>query len=473
VSEWKTDFPDADSGAPTPEPVRPLAESLDGLVAFVRRFVILDEAQVTAVALWIAHAWAIVAAHVTAYLYVTSAEPESGKTRLLEVAHELVPKPLSTMNISDAALFRAIASVHPTLFLDEADSIFNQRTQKTGVNDEKRSLINAGYRRGQRVYRMGGSNRTQLESFEVFGAKAIAGLGSLPGTLASRCVRIELKRRRRDEPVEDFIPIDFQDETASLRAELEAWADSAVSSLRTMPSSKVEGLRDRQNEVWRPMLAIATLAGPSWAARARRAAFALAAGDASDEPSLGLLLLSDAHEVFHPTRNNGEPLDPVDAMATVDLITLLARIEESPWAEWWIDPKTDAPNRKGPRNLAKLLRPHGIRVRPVRIDDRVVKGYRCEDFIDAWDRFLPSSRPAGLAVTSVTPEAQSQADVTDVTAATATRDGPDWDALGGRDRFCEACTTPELCARDHDCRELRRLAAQLTVAEERQKGETP
>src|SRR5262249_40169151 len=155
------------------------------------------------------------------YLHVTSAEAESGKTRLLEVTHELVPKPLSTMNISDAALFRAIASIRPTLFLDEVDALFNSHTLKTGAKDELRSLLNAGYRRGQLVYRMGGGNHTTLESFEVFCPKALAGLGALPGTLASRCIRLELKRRRRDEPVEDFIPSDFADVTAALRERLE------------------------------------------------------------------------------------------------------------------------------------------------------------------------------------------------------------------------------------------------------------
>src|SRR5262249_56434890 len=100
----------------------PLAELLADIDDFLRRFVILDEAQAAAVVLWIAHAWTVDAAHATPYLHVTSAEPESGKTRLLEVAHELVPKPLSTMNISDAALFRAIAYEQPTLFLDEVDA---------------------------------------------------------------------------------------------------------------------------------------------------------------------------------------------------------------------------------------------------------------------------------------------------------------------------------------------------------------
>jgi Protein of unknown function (DUF3631) len=400
-----------------PPPVRPLAEVLDSLERFVRRFVVIDEAQAAAVVLWVAHAWAIDAAHATAYLHATSAELESGKTRLLEVLHELVPKPLSTMNISDAALFRAIASVGPTLFLDEVDAVFNARTMKTGAKDELRSLLNAGYRRGQLVYRMGGGNHTTLESFQVFCAKALAGLGSLPGTLASRCIRIEMKRRRADEPVEDFIPDDFADVTPVLRAELEAWATSAVASLRGMPSVKVEGLRDRQNEVWRPLLAIARLAGDDWAARARRAAVALAVGETSDEPSLGLLLLTDAHSVFKGRK--------VTRIATGDLIAALCLVDESPWAEWWLDAKTGAPNRTGPRKLAQLLRPYGIRPQVVRIGDETPRGYRREDFVDAWERFLIQPRPSATSATSATSAWLSQADVADVADVADRRDEPD------------------------------------------------
>ena len=164
---------------------------LDEVEVFVRRFVVVDEAQAVAFVLWVAHTWTIGAAHATPYLHITSPEPESGKTRALEVAHELVPTPLSTMNISDAALFRAIASVKPTLFLDEVDAVFNSHTQKTGAKDELRSLLNAGYRRGQLVYRMGGGNHTTLESFEVFCPKALAGLGTLP---RNACVAVRPDR---------------------------------------------------------------------------------------------------------------------------------------------------------------------------------------------------------------------------------------------------------------------------------------
>ena len=183
-----------------------LGALLDKIELFIRRFVVVDEAQAAAAALWVPHTWAIDAAHATPYLYASSAEPESGKTRMLEVLRELVRNPILTMNVSDAALFRTIDSRKPTLFFDEVDAIFSPKARERGHRDDLRSLLNAGYRRGELVLRMGGGNNTTLETFAVFGPKCLAGLGTLPPTLASRCIRIELKRRRQDEPVEDFFP---------------------------------------------------------------------------------------------------------------------------------------------------------------------------------------------------------------------------------------------------------------------------
>ena len=407
-----------------------LADLLDALEVFIRRYVVVDEAQATALVLWAVHTWAIAAAHATPYLYFTSAEPESGKTRLLEVLHELVRAPLLTMNISDAALFRAIDARNPTLFFDEVDAVFSKKAQERGVREDLRAILNAGYRRGQVVYRMGGGNRTTLEDFAVFGAKALAGLGSLPPTLASRCIRIELKRRRLTEPVEDFYPQDVADETERLRAQLESWTATMIDVLQMARPVRVEGIRDRTMEVWRPLLAIAELDGESWATRARRAVLTLSTGSV-EEPSLGLLLLADIRDVFEET----------DALrlATADLILDLARREESPWGEWWVDPKTATPKQGAPRALARLLRPHGIRSAKVRIGERTAQGYKLEDFVDAWERFLPP-RPGGTSGTSGTSAPLSQADVPHVPDVPHTReadepmDGSPVTANGARSR---------------------------------------
>ena len=354
-----------------------LAHLLDALERFVRRFVVVDESQATAVVLWIAHTWAIDAAYATPYLFVTSAEPESGKTRLLEVVRELVREPLSTMNISDAALFRAIDAKSPTTLYDEVDAIFSAKARD---REDLRALLNSGYRRGELVYRMGGANKTTLESFAVFGAKALAGLGDLPPTLASRCIRIEVKRRRRDEPVEDFFPEEVGEEADRLQAWLGSWAGMAIETLRAARPARVDGLRDRTNEVWRPLLAIAELAGGDWPARSRRAALSLAAEDAEDV-SLGILLLGDIRTIFDEQE--------AERIATADLIGALAAFEESPWGEWWLDPKTEEPAKAAPRKLASFLHPYGVRPTTVRVGEKTPRGYRQEDFLDAWERLLP------------------------------------------------------------------------------------
>lgn len=424
---------------------------LDVVELFVRRFCVIDDAQAAAVTLWAAHTHAIDAAMATPYLYASSAEPESGKTRLLEALHELVRHPLMTMNVSDAALFRTLEELAPTLFFDEVDAVFNPKARERGHRDDLRALLNAGYRRGALVLRMGGGNNTQLQKFRVFGPKALAGLGTLPPTLASRCITITMTRRRADEPVEDFIPGDLADETTELRSQLEDWAAASLVGLKAARPDRIDGLRDRTNEVWRPLLAIAELAGEAWAARARRAAVALAAGD-DDDPSWGLLLLADCLTVFSERDS--------ERIATADLVHSLGELEESPWAEWWIDGKTGESSRSAPRRLAQLLRPYGIRSKNVRIDEtRTPKGYRREDFADAWERFLGISRTSATSATSATSQSHSQAVVADVADVAHVREGFDRAALGGRDRFCEACVTPNVCDAERYCIHLRALTA--------------
>jgi Protein of unknown function (DUF3631) len=438
-----------------------LAHLLDALEVFVRRYVVLDEAQATATTLWVAHTWAIEAAYATPYLFVNSAEPESGKTRLLEVLHELAREPLSTMNISDAALFRAIDQRKPTLFLDEVDAIFSKRAQERGAKDELRSLLNAGYRRGGRVLRMGGGNNTTLQEFEVFGAKALAGLGSLPPTLASRCLRIELKRRRADEPVSDFFPQDVAEEASALRTWLEKWTATTIDTLAVARPSRVDGLRDRTNEVWRPLLAIAEEAGEVWAARARRAAHALS-GAGDDEASLGVLLLGDVRAVFEERK--------VPRIATADLIYALSRFDENPWAEWWIDDKTGDVRSGAARRLAHLLRPFGIRSNiTVRVGEKTAKGYRREDFLDAWERFLPSGVEESHQSHQSQPAPHGQTDVTDVTDVTDMRESANGRVpLPGDDDFLDFIlaahraghiTTAEALEREKTHKLIREVAA--------------
>jgi Protein of unknown function (DUF3631) len=231
---------------------------LDDVRRFIRRFVVLDNAQADAITLWASHTHVFDAFTCTPYLAITSPEKRSGKTRLLEVLELLVRKPLPTANISDAALFRAIDSNKPTLLVDEVDGIFGSKSRE---REELRGLLCAGFRRGAVAHRMGGTNNTTLQTFQVYSPKAFAGIGDcLPDTILDRSIPIRLKRRTRDEEVERFRLRDVQAEGDELRDRLADWLEPNRDHLAAARPDLPEELDDRAQDVWEPLLAIADLA---------------------------------------------------------------------------------------------------------------------------------------------------------------------------------------------------------------------
>jgi hypothetical protein len=155
-----------------------LALALDDVVGFVRRFVVLDEAQADAVALWTAHTHAFAAASATPYLAVTSATKESGKTRLCEALELVVARPWLTSRTTAAALARKVDKLAPTLLLDESDAAFNGDREYAEV---LRGLLNSGHRRGGAVSVCVGQGASlDVRDFSTFCPKLIAGIGSLP-----------------------------------------------------------------------------------------------------------------------------------------------------------------------------------------------------------------------------------------------------------------------------------------------------
>jgi hypothetical protein len=180
---------------------------LDDVRAFVRRFVVLDDAQADLVALWVAHTHAAEAFYCTPYLAITSAEKRSGKSRLLKATGLLVRQPLMSASISDAALFTVIHEQSPTLLVDEVDAIFSNRSPR----EELRGILNAGFEQGATTHRMGGTMNTELQTFNVYCPKAFAGIGDcLPETISDRSIPVRLRRRTRDLTIERWRPQDLR-----------------------------------------------------------------------------------------------------------------------------------------------------------------------------------------------------------------------------------------------------------------------
>jgi hypothetical protein len=345
---------------------------LDSLVSFLRRYVVMSEPQGIAVALWVVHTHALDAAEQSPLLAITSAEKQSGKTRLLDVLELLAAKPWRVIMPSEAVVFRKIDADTPTLLLDEVDAIFGPKANSN--MEGLRALLNAGNRPGTKVPRCVGPSQ-ELKNFKVFCPKALAGIRDLPDTVADRAIPIRLKRRAPSEAIHKFRQRDADEVGHPLYELVRSWAEYHTPELTEMRPSPPDGLSDRAEDAWEPLLAIADRAGGDWPERARRTAITLSGLEAQDDESAGVRLLADVRAIF--------AAKGTDRVSSATLATELHELEESPWSEWYGKPITQ-------HGIAKLLKHFEIRPRSVRLDDETTpKGYRLEQFEDAFSRYLP------------------------------------------------------------------------------------
>lgn len=367
------------------------ARTLDAIRAFLTRFIVFpSQHEPVAIALWIVHAHLVERFETSPILGITSAEMRSAKTLVLDVVSLLAPHPERMVTPSEATVF-FVLNERPrrTLLLDEADAIFGPKADSRRF-EGLRGILNSGNRQGTMVprVRMEG-NRRELERFDVYGPKAIAGIGKLPDTVADR-IPIRMKRRAPGEHVDRFRMRQAEMLAIPVREQLEELDVTLVTDV-TVP----EDLNDRAADSWETLLIVAEAAGEDWPMLGRQAALALSADDET-EVSVGIRLLSDIRDVF----------DGRDHLATGDLLTALHDIEEAPWGDWYGKPLSA-------RSLARMLEPYRVRPQHRRVEGGDVRGYFAQDFTDVWQRYVPVSVPV-TSVTSVT-EPDAATDVTVVT----------------------------------------------------------
>jgi Protein of unknown function (DUF3631) len=187
---------------------------------------------------------------------------------------------------------------------------------------------------------------------------------------------VQLQRKPRAASVARLRKRD-SDEFALLRSQAVRWAADNFSRLTDPEPSVPEALNDRAADNWRPLLAIADLAGGAWPQRAREAACILS-GEGHDT-AVNVELLADIRLAF------GEQ----DVIRSSDLVKELTADPERPWAEW------SRGNPLTQKQLAGLLRPFGIiseTVHPM-IGLAHGKGYKRTSFEGVWDAYLPGQNP--------------------------------------------------------------------------------
>jgi hypothetical protein len=187
-------------------------------------------------------------------------------------------------------------------------------------------------------------------------------------------VTVDLKRRLPSERVEPFRP-DRADHLDVLARKAVRWANDHADRIDATDPAMPKGVINRAADNWRPLLAIADVAGGEWPERARKAAKAAHMAAADDAESRLELLLGDIRDAL------GDKAE----MPSADLVKALVELEGRPWAELG---KSHRPLTQN--GLARRLKPLGIAPQKIGPEKGRVSGYVCTHFEEAFGRYLGS-----------------------------------------------------------------------------------
>jgi putative DNA primase/helicase len=371
---------------PWSEPVDGAA-LLDEITAAIAGFISAAPEVYQTVALWVLYSHCFDCFDISPLLAITSPLKRCGKSTLLDLITTMVPRPLSTSNITISALFRTVEKYRPVLLIDEADSFFRE-------SDELRGVLNSGHRKGAAyVIRTEGSAH-EPKRFKTWCPKAVALIGAMADTLEDRAVKVQLKRKSATEKKRRLRIDLLKTEVEHLCRRSARWAIDMTQDLRDAdPEIPWEITNDRARDNWRPLVAIADAVGGRWPWLAREAAL-FAEGHAPSSESPATILLGDLKGMF------GELGHKVES---AEVVGYLIALEERPWAEWGKQHKPLTTH-----GLARLLKPFGITPDKWREGNRDCRGYHRKDFQEAFDSYvpevidIPASIEGGATATSAT-----------------------------------------------------------------------
>ncbi|MGI8957336.1 MAG: DUF3631 domain-containing protein [Chthoniobacterales bacterium] len=342
------------------------ADALYGIAEAFSRYVVLPKGAADVLALWCAHTHCFNAFLCSPRLNIQSPEKGCGKTTLRDVVAVFVPRPLLTENMTVAVLFRLVEAHAPTILADEYDAWLKD-------NEELRGLLNAGHRRGATVFRCEGQ-KNEVRGFAAHAPAVLCGIGGLPGTLHDRSIVTRLERAKSGELRERFDSRRTENEQVLCR-KLARWTADNFARLESADPTLPTDVFNRLADNWRPLFAIAEIAGGNWPQRAGSAFADLTAKADMDAEGIGAMLLADIQDIWQRTEG--------DQISSADLVEALVEMEDRPWPEF---------NRGQPITkvkLSRMLKRFQIFSASKRDGAKTFKGYDRNSFTDAFARYAP------------------------------------------------------------------------------------
>jgi putative DNA primase/helicase len=342
------------------EDIEPWADPIDGAALLdemsnaVTAHIAMKDTEADTIALWCIYSHGFDLFPVAPRLGIRAATAECGKTETLRRLKRFVNRPLECDGLTAAVFFRVIDASRPTFLLDELDNM---------LPEDKSAMLgamNSGYSRKGRQLRCIGDNN-EVRAFRTFAPFVYAMVGKPTGTFDSRTIAIEL-RRATPERARTLLSLEDEDEEdkrlSDLGRKAARWvADNRDQLAKIRPD--MGALVNRPAMNWRPIYAVAELAGGDWPERARKAAEA-AARTRSDH-DIKVELIIDIKAVMDADPQAKE-------WPSAMLAEQLAKMEGRPWGEFGKAQKPITQNA-----VARLLKPFAIA--PTNIGPNRSRGY--------------------------------------------------------------------------------------------------
>lgn len=186
----------------------------------------------------------------------------AGKSKLADITRCLAFNAILSPNMSNATVYRLVQHLRPTLIIDEAESLA----------DEKRSaelgeLLNAGCYDGGVVYRAEKTTKDKIMPicFEVYCPKMLCNIkGINADAIIDRSIRIIMQRTKKKEVAK--MSVSYTDpEWQWFRNDLYCFAlknvDNVIGEYEKLENKSKEGSpilqSDRAWDIWKPLFAIA------------------------------------------------------------------------------------------------------------------------------------------------------------------------------------------------------------------------
>lgn len=390
---------------PIREPDHVAVQILDMADEFLRSQLIMEE-----------HSFALLACHAVASEaleafdhfpigWFHSEAPGSGKTSAMSAMSRMSSKErrAHSPNMSEASLFRLAAFQNKKLFLDEVDVMFGKGER----SEQLRGLANACVDRGTTVYRVDATKGLgELKEFPVFAAIFLAGLGTIPATLADRSVVYPLKRATAEE-MKSLRPLrsrEVEPIVAPIREAIVAWTKEHIEEFAAARPAIPNGLTPRQADNVEPLLVIADRAGGVWPSRVRNAVRTMYASMGADaNATYGIVLLEGIRQVF---ADNGDP----EFLKTADLLRGLVALDSGPFASKYRGDLDRANEMSAAaQRLAAHVKGFGLRPKQDKDGTTVTRGYRLADLADPIARYCGSGVAGVAAPGETVPEVPLEA----------------------------------------------------------------